>query len=50
MAIHRDYLQGAIEALEELPLNEADFTTFYILLFLRLKHPINWLQKKIQSA
>ena len=50
MGLHHDYLKKAIESLEQLHLPDVDFTTYYILLFLRLKHPKNWLQKKTKST
>lgn len=43
---HRPYLQTNIEALKLLPLSAPNFTTLYLLLFLRIKHPKNWLQKR----
>ena len=45
---HRDFLASNIAALKTHSLSEADFTAFYILLYLRIKHPKNWLQKKSQ--
>jgi hypothetical protein len=41
-----EYLQKNIEILTKLPLSTYDFCTLYILLFLRIRHPKNWLQKK----
>lgn len=46
----RDYLRTNLDALKRLKLSEPDFTTLYILLYLRLKHPTNWLQKKSQNT
>lgn len=43
---HGAYLRENLEALKKLTLSPFDFTTLYLLLFLRIKHPKNWLQKK----
>jgi hypothetical protein len=43
---HGDYLRVNVGALKGLGLCPHDFTTLYLILFLRLKHPKNWLQKK----
>lgn len=43
---NRDYLTTNMLALKQLSLSGVDLTTLYLLLFLRIKHPINWLQKK----
>lgn len=43
---NQDYLRTNILALKQLSLSKEDFTTLYILLFLRIKHRKNWLQKK----
>jgi hypothetical protein len=43
---HGDYLRTNLEAIKSLELNPQDFTAIYILLFLRIKHQKNWLQKK----
>ncbi len=40
------YLQENIQALKDQSLSCEDFTTLYILLFLRIKHQKNYLQKK----
>lgn len=44
-----DYLRANAEILLKLNLLPFDFTTLYLLLFLRLKHPKNWLQKTNKS-
>lgn len=49
LGIHRDYLQRNVEAIKNLNLSPIDFTTLYLLLFLRIKHPKNWLQKNNQN-
>jgi hypothetical protein len=41
-----EFLRYNLVCLKSLNLNEQDFTTLYMLLFLRIKHPKNWLQKK----
>lgn len=46
---HGDYLRTNLKALKELPLSSFEFATLYLLLFLRIKHPKNWLQKKTKS-
>jgi hypothetical protein len=46
LKVHGDYLRTNIETLQSMSLSPTDFTTFYLLLFLRIKHPKNWLQKK----
>lgn len=43
---HGAFLRNNLLALQQLPLSPFDFTTLYLLLFLRIKHPKNWLQKK----
>jgi hypothetical protein len=43
---HGDYLRENLKCLLDLSLSATDFTTLYMLLFLRIKHPQNWLQKK----
>jgi hypothetical protein len=43
---HGDYLRLNLLKLKELELSHANYLTLYILLFLRIKHPKNWLQKK----
>lgn len=44
-----DFLRTNLKALKDLPLSSFDFATLYLLLFLRIKHPKNWLQKKTRS-
>lgn len=41
-----DFLRTNLKALKSLNLSQEEFTTLYLLLFLRLKHPKNWIQKK----
>lgn len=48
--VHGDYLRTNIEVLLKLNLLPTDFTTLYLLLFLRIKHPQNWLQKRNKTA
>lgn len=43
---HASYLQTNIIELKRLDLSEQDFTALYILLYLRLRTPKNWLQPK----
>lgn len=47
---HGSYLREALEDIknqcQKMDLLPADFATLYLLLYLRLKHPKNWLQKK----
>ena len=47
---HQDYLNHAINQLQKLELSSFAFTAYYILLFLRLRHPKNWLQKNKSSV
>ena len=49
LKIHHEFLRINLLALKDLKLSEYLFTTLYILLFLRIKHPKNWLQKKNQE-
>jgi hypothetical protein len=46
---HGDYLRAGVATLESLSFTPFEFTTLYMLLFLRIKHPKNWLQKKPSS-
>lgn len=46
LAPRREYLQENVRNLIGLDLAPFDFCTLYILLFLRVRHPKNWLQKK----
>ncbi len=46
---HRDTLISNINAITNLPLRPFELCTLYILLFLRIRHPKNWLQKKSQT-
>lgn len=48
LGLGRDTLVKNIELLQNLPLLPYEFCTLYILLFLRIRHPKNWLQKKTQ--
>ena len=43
---HGDYLRTNIASLHDLAITAQDFTAIYVLLFLRIKHPKNWLQQK----
>lgn len=45
LANHQDFLNSTLSHLQELKLSPFAFTTYYILLFLRIRHPKNWLQK-----
>jgi hypothetical protein len=45
-----EYLKTNIEAIKNLSLSDQDTTTLYILLYLRIKHPTNWLQIKAQKC
>jgi hypothetical protein len=48
---HRTYLREVLRELKTIPLSPTELTTLYLLLFLRIRHPKNWLQKKnVQSA
>ena len=49
LRLQGDYLRTNLEALKHLNLTPKDFTTLYLLLFLRIKHPKNWLQQKSKS-
>ncbi|MBC7538888.1 MAG: hypothetical protein H7281_08705 [Bacteriovorax sp.] len=46
---HGIVLRTNLEALKKLSLSPQDFTTLYLLLFLRIKHPKNWIQKKTKK-
>jgi len=46
----RPYLALALTEMKGLELSEADFTTLYILLYLRLRSPKNWLQRQQVSG
>lgn len=46
---HGDTLRKNLLEMKKLGINSKDFTTLYLLLFLRIKHPKNWLQKKNKS-
>lgn len=48
MGPHRDTLILNIDALAKLPLKPFELCTLYILLFLKIRHPKNWLQRKSQ--
>jgi hypothetical protein len=50
LKVHGDYLRANVEILLKLNLPHTDFTTLYLLLFLRIKHPKNWLQKKNKAS
>lgn len=45
-----NFLRENLKELKNLNLSPQDFTTLYIILFLRIKHPKNWLQKKASVA
>lgn len=45
LAESASYLRDNLCALTDLSLSEQDFTTLYILLYLRLRSPKNWLQR-----
>lgn len=47
---HGEFLRTNLEAIKKLSLAPIDFTILYLLLFLRIKHPKNWLQKKSRKA
>lgn len=44
---HRTTLTKNIDVITKLPVTSFELCTLYILLFLRVRHPKNWLQKKI---
>lgn len=46
LAAHGEHLRNSLEALSKLSISRFEFTTLYLLLYLRIKHPENWLQKK----
>jgi len=46
LKVQGEYLRKNLAELKKLSLSTQDFTVLYILLFLRIKHPKNWLQKK----
>lgn len=46
LEVQSDFLHANIQALKALKLTDHDFTTLYIMLYLRLKHPLNWLAPK----
>lgn len=46
----RDTLISCIDALTKLSLKPHELCTLYILLFLRIRHPKNWLQKKSNDS
>lgn len=45
LRVNKYYLQENLKALMSMSLLKEDLATLYILLFLRIKHPKNWLQK-----
>lgn len=47
LKVHGNYLRHNLLQLKKMGLRPEEFTTLYILLFLRIKHPKNWLQKKL---
>jgi hypothetical protein len=47
---HGDYLRTNIKTLKDKNLTAHDFTTLYLLLFLRIKHPKNWIQQKTKNV
>lgn len=46
---HGDFLRTNLSALKALNLPSQDFTTLYLILFLRIRHPKNWIQKKSKT-
>ena len=46
---HGDYLRANLLSLLAQNYSPQDFTTLYLLLFLRIKHPKNWAQKNSKS-
>lgn len=50
LAPHRDTLIKGLDAILALPLNSYELCALYILLFLRIRHPKNWLQKKMNFS
>ncbi|MDO9183160.1 MAG: hypothetical protein Q7U04_12165 [Bacteriovorax sp.] len=46
------YLRDNLFSLNKLHLSPQDFTTLYIILFLRIKHPKNWIQRnsKVENS
>ena len=46
LAPNKSYILKALTQMEKLKENNTLYTTLYLLLFLRLKHPKNWLQRK----
>jgi hypothetical protein len=49
LKMNGDFLRGNLNELNKKKLSPKDFTTLYLLLFLRIKHPKNWIQKKSLS-
>jgi hypothetical protein len=49
LKLHGEFLRINIRALKNSNLTPQIFTTLYILLFLRIKHPKNWLQKNSKT-
>ena len=43
------FLRTNLEILKDLDLSPYHFTTLYLLLFLRIKHPKNWIQQKSKT-
>lgn len=46
LVLHRETLLSSISKLQSTQLSPFEFCTLYVILFLRLKHPKNWLQRK----
>jgi len=50
LAVHGEYLRLNLLEIINLKLTPYELTTLYIILFLRLKHPKNWLQVKCSKV
>jgi len=46
LGLHREHIIRCLEDLKKTELSHFHFCTLYIILFLRLKHPKNWMQSK----
>jgi hypothetical protein len=49
LKLHGEFLRTNIRTLKNSNLTPQNFTTLYILLFLRIKHPKNWLQQNSKT-
>ena len=49
LKIHGEYLRTNLKSLNQMELSPQNFTTLYLLLFLRIKHPENWMQKNSKN-